>query len=571
MLPHLPSSIPGAISISLALTFTLTLTLTHAQSTTIAPIPVSGPAFARTATRLYISGGMTGTSTNPVVYKQFFSLDLAVPWNASAPAWKQLHDGPQQNIFPAVFSADQKTMITFHSGTPFANRYSVDQDQWTPSQLVVQGAGNQGVNAVTDPTTGLVYLAGGYSDPYRQSMDTYSFVNDALVQTALPLATVAFPNRAYYSNIWTSKRKSILYFGGYNSTLAPVSSNTITEFVPSTNSWTTVITTNNGPSMRSDHCMTVNDDGSTMVIFGGRPYTGSYSGEVFIFDTVGQSWSQGVSGPPRIYAACTIAGDNLIVWGGVDSYDAIASPAMMIYSLTNKTWITQYTPPASYLTASPTPSANGQSGGGSSNAGAIAGGVVGGIAVICAIVLFLLFKRRQHRPKPIETEDTSDYKSSGGGSHEEELQSMRAQLQSQQEQLELQRRLFEAQQNQQQYPGPFQLQLPQQQLHHQYQEVPYTYQPPIVYAASNSTSPHAVTTPGITTDSAGIVPISSEFVHSGYVDGGSRYVDTPTPVPVVYAPPPNLVAPVKVPASKDRESDLWEDRTPGNPHAIIET
>ncbi|KAG0016029.1 hypothetical protein BGZ80_009479, partial [Entomortierella chlamydospora] len=236
MLPQ-RHSIPGPTTF-----ISIALILTSATLSTSTPVPVtvSGPAFARTATRLYISGGLTGTSANPILYSQFFSLDLTTPWNVSNPAWKQLHDGPRQNIFPAVFSADQKTMITFHSGTIFAERYSVDQDTWTPSQLVVNGGGNQGINAVTDPNTGLVYLAGGYSDPYRQSMDTYSFVNDALVQAALPAATTALPNRAYYTNIWTSKRNSILYFGGYNSTLGQISSNSITEFVPSTNTWNTL-------------------------------------------------------------------------------------------------------------------------------------------------------------------------------------------------------------------------------------------------------------------------------------------------------------------------------------------
>ncbi|KAG0016758.1 hypothetical protein BGZ80_008959 [Entomortierella chlamydospora] len=306
-----------------------------------------------------------------------------------------------------------------------------------------------------------------------------------------------------------------------------------------------------------------------MVIFGGRPYTGSYSGEVFILNTVTQSWTQGVSGPPRLYTACTIAGDSLIIWGGVDAYGNIATPAMMIYNLTNNTWISEYTPSASYLAANP--STDGQTGAGSNHAGAIAGGVVGGIAAICAIILFIVFyKRRQHRRELVQTEDTSDYKSSPGRqTHEEEMRTMREQLQRQQEQLELQRRMFDAQQSQQQYPGIFQLQQPQL----QYQEIPYTYQPPTVFEASQFSSPHTVTSPNITTDSATIVPVSNEFTQSGYMDGGSRYVEASTPTPVIYTPPHSSSAsvPVSVPVSKDQETDLWKDRSPGNPHAIIDT
>ncbi|KAF9193883.1 hypothetical protein BGZ49_003236 [Haplosporangium sp. Z 27] len=536
------------------------------------PVAVSGPAFARTNTRLYIAGGIG--YNNSVTYKQFFSLNLAVPWNTSAPAWTQLHDGPQQNIFPAVFSADQKTMITFHSGTPFANLYSVDLDEWTPSQVQAQ-ADLQGVGAVLDNVTGLVYLAGGYSDGTRNSMDTYSFANDAFVQSALPSSATAFPDRAYYSNVWTSQRKSILYFGGYNSSLSQIPNySSITEFVPSTGTWSTLVTTNTGPSMRSDHCMAISDDGSTMIIFGGRPYSGIFSGEVFIFDTVGQSWRQGLTGPPRVYVACTIAGDNLIVWGGIDANSNIASPAMLIYNLSNNTWITQYTPPASYLSSNSTSTSTN---GGSNHAGAIAGGVVGGVAIICAIVLFFIFWRRRQRRDPVKAEESSDYKHiSGTGAPEGEIQSMRVQLQHQQEQLDLQRRLLESQQAQQQssFQVPYQ-QIPQP-LHQQYQDVAYNYQP-VLYSPTSLTSPYSQTSPGVISHSSpdysstGIVPVSSEHGYNGYIDGGSQYVEAQGATPVVYTPPASNVATATVHITKGSEGSSWEERTPGNPHALIES
>ncbi|KAF9109763.1 Leucine-zipper-like transcriptional regulator 1 [Mortierella sp. AM989] len=566
---HLHCSILGAMFLFF---------LNSAQAQYFTPITVSGSAFARTDTHLYISSGSNGRSGGTEIqYKQFFSLDLTVPWTTSAPAFKQLSDGPQQYLFPAAFSQDQETMITFHSGTPFARRYSVSKNQWTDSKTVVSGGGNQGVSAVTDPTTGQVYLAGGYSDPQRNSMDIYNFNHDAFVQNVLPASASAFPNRAYYSNVWTSKRKSILYFGGYNSTLKEIQNfNSITEFVPNGNAWSTLVTSNTGPSMRADHCMAISDDGSTMVIYGGRPYDGPSSGEVFMFDTTSQIWKQGVSGPPRLYVACTIAGDNLIIWGGIDAYGTLASPAMLIYSMSNNTWITQYTPPASYLpsgTSPSTPSPSGDKGESSINAGAIAGGVVGGLAVICAIVLFFIFRRRQHRPKPVETDDSSDCKlSPGSDGQNHELESMRAQLQYQQEQLELQRRLLGTPQNQP-HLQVFQQQHQQQQLH-QYQDGTFNYQPPIVYAAANSSSPHTISSPdSIATSSPdlnGIVAHSSGLVHSGYVDGGSHYIEAKSVAPVIYSPPPPVVSAATIHSSKGESNGLWEGRIPGNPHAILE-
>jgi len=202
-------------------------------------LPVSGPAFARTNTRLYILGGIA----NNINYGQFFSLDLAVNWTVTSPAWSQLSDGPQQNIFPAVFSQDQKTMVTFHSGgTTSSYRYNVTSGQWTPSNALAAFAALQGVGAVTDPNSGLVYLAGGYTDISRNSMDIYSFSSDSLTQQLMAAPDSVFVSRAYYANVWCKKRNSILYFGGYNTSLdvAP-DDNVVTEYVPTTDTYSNMV------------------------------------------------------------------------------------------------------------------------------------------------------------------------------------------------------------------------------------------------------------------------------------------------------------------------------------------
>ncbi|KAF9178090.1 kelch domain-containing protein 3 [Haplosporangium sp. Z 11] len=370
------------------------VSVTQAQSVS-APLAVSGPAFARTATRFYVQGG----SITNVKQNQFFSLDLAASWNTSAPVWTQLNSGPQQDIYPAVFSADQKTMITFHSGTPFAYRYSVDSGQWSHSNLRVDHPDYQGVNAVTDPNTGQVYLAGGYNSDKREKMDVYDFKRDTITSKDMPPPTDVLPNRAYYTNVWSQKRNSILYFGGYNETLQPVleNGNVVSEFVPDTDRWSTLATTGTPPSTRADHCMAANDDGSIVVVYGGRLTSGNFSGEVFILDTVNLIWQQGTSDDPRVYTACTIAGDQLLIWGGKDSNNGVVSANVRIYSLSSKSWVSQFDPPSSYLAARasessgtlPTPTnSNGMVVDPTSppppkkdpNAGAIAGGVVAGAA-----------------------------------------------------------------------------------------------------------------------------------------------------------------------------------------------
>ncbi|KAG0249245.1 Multiple epidermal growth factor-like domains protein 8 [Mortierella polycephala] len=558
------------------------VSVAQAQSVS-APLAVSGPAFARTATRLYVQGG----SISSVKYGQFFSLDLAAPWSTSAPVWTQLNDGPQQDIYPAVFSADQKTMITFHSGATFAYRYSLSSGQWSRSSLQAQYGGYQGVNAVTDPNTGQVYLAGGYQDGTRTKMDVYDFKTDTMTLIDMPPSTDVLPNRAYYTNVWSQKRNSILYFGGYNATLKPVleNGNVVSEFVPATGA-----ITGTPPSARADHCMAANDDGSIVVVYGGRPISGPYSGEVFILDTVNLVWQQGVPGAPRLYTTCTIAGDQLLIWGGKDSNDLVASAIVLIYSLSSKSWVTQFVPPSSYVAArasessgtSPNPTTSNGSAGTPShpsssedkpNAGAIAGGVVAGVAVICA-------------GAPVSTtgdhDETPEYRqpSPATNAEEEEIQRMRQQLQSQQEQLDLQRRLLQLQQQQQvqQLQQPLQQ---QQQQQHQYQDGTYNYQPPILYSAANHASPIVTSSPAMPSHSSpemmNVANTNGGMIHTGYADGSNHGVEVQ---PIIYGPPPTT-SPVAAMTNKTsaplfaaghkHDSNFWEERSPGNPHAIIES
>ncbi|KAK3811522.1 MAG: hypothetical protein JOS17DRAFT_494945 [Linnemannia elongata] len=170
-----------------------------------------------------------------------------------------------------------------------------------------------------------------------------------------------------------------------------------------------------------------------MVVFGGR-VNNVPSNEVFVLNTATGAWTQGPSADAKMYPACTIAGDLLLIWGGTNSANLVANGDMLIYNYINSTWITSYTPPASYSglvspkipttagagvapssTSAPsslsssasrpispsgstygtnTPFNNKES---STNLGAIVGGVVGSLTVISAVVGFLVYRRKQQQ------------------------------------------------------------------------------------------------------------------------------------------------------------------------------
>ncbi|KAG0032559.1 hypothetical protein BGZ81_010607 [Podila clonocystis] len=318
---------------------------TYAQSPSF-PISVQAPSYSRTSTYMYILGG----NNTGQLLGQFYRLDLAVAWKAEAPAWTRLADGPLQVLFPSTWSRDEKTLAAFHVATGVSTfLYSAATNTWTPSRLRLAHDSLEGVSAVTDPNTGLVYLAAGYMAA-RDTMDVYNFQSDSMSAMALPPSI--FQARSYYGNVWSRKRNSILYFGGYTALMRKLpNTNIITEYVPSTSTWQTMVTSGIAPAMRADHCMASNDDGTRVVIYGGRSADLTVTNDLFVLDTVTQMWSQGPSGPYRIYAACTIAGDLLVVWGGLDQTLNKVDMDMLVYNLTSKLWQSEYTPPASYVTA----------------------------------------------------------------------------------------------------------------------------------------------------------------------------------------------------------------------------
>ncbi|KAF8925595.1 hypothetical protein BGZ58_000682 [Dissophora ornata] len=147
-----------------------------------------------------------------------------------------------------------------------------------------------------------------------------------------------------------------------------------------------------------------NEDGSTIVIFGGRlaASLANYSGALYVLDVASGVWKQGPPSTQRIYMSCFIVGDQFVVWGGYDGQNTV-SVAPIIYNLTSMQWVTAYTTPSYYMkAASPsnpsapaakTTSSQAQTTPNSSNLGGIIGGIVGGLTAV-ALVASLFFYRK---------------------------------------------------------------------------------------------------------------------------------------------------------------------------------
>ncbi|KAF9566867.1 hypothetical protein EC968_003567 [Mortierella alpina] len=177
-------SLPAAAAANYAFSLLSVIFLTSAH----AQIPVSGAAYARAGSKLYISGGaVLDNQTYSSYQNQFLALDLSVAWDADKPALNVLQQGPSQVLFSAAFSADKRTMATFHSGGEhFCWLYNTTSNSWSYSSIKVPNPSLQGVFAVTDPTTSLVYLAGGYETKTLDQMLVYRFDTDSTNTYKLP-------------------------------------------------------------------------------------------------------------------------------------------------------------------------------------------------------------------------------------------------------------------------------------------------------------------------------------------------------------------------------------------------
>ncbi|KAG0316105.1 hypothetical protein BGZ97_007395 [Linnemannia gamsii] len=172
------------------------------------------------------------------------------------------------------------------------------------------------VSSALDPTTGLIYF------PEAANLGTGMLVYDPATSTTsivptYPSTVLSF-QASGYSFVWSELRKSFLFFGGtgYINNMTAFNQYMI-EYQPSTYSWTRIIEL-------AKHCMIPAYGGTKMVVFGGEQPRKSipaeeenFSSALYMLDVMTMNWtllSEGeVAGRSSI--ACTVVGDNFVVWG----------------------------------------------------------------------------------------------------------------------------------------------------------------------------------------------------------------------------------------------------------------
>ncbi|KAK3822698.1 MAG: hypothetical protein J3Q66DRAFT_424101 [Benniella sp.] len=326
---------------SLLLTLSLLSITIHAQGKVGT---VSWPAYARVGSKLYAVGGKIGTASPG----QTIVLDFSTSWDTASPAWKRLQNGPDQSDLTGALSANGSTFIAVKSrGSSYARLYNVAADEWSVSKITLPDA--NGVTIVTDPTSNKAYI------PTGRQMYIYDFSSDTT--TTISIASSPLADCMYFQGAWWSARKSMLFFGGYKylpNGAAVFNTNGLYMYTPESNYWnpTPLQTRGDAPSPRADMCVVISDDGSTLIVFGGRTdpsntsptaETEVISSDIFVLDLVTLTWTRAPdSGKPRMYPVCTLYNGTFFSWGGVDgTKQVVLDSSAILYDVKNKTYLTR--------------------------------------------------------------------------------------------------------------------------------------------------------------------------------------------------------------------------------------
>ncbi|KAF9178924.1 acyl-CoA-binding domain-containing protein 4 [Haplosporangium sp. Z 767] len=161
-----------------------------------------------------------------------------------------------------------------------------------------------------------------------------------------------------------------------------------------TNTWRVLDTTGPAPSEREDPCMTIDQENTKLVIFGGQDEN-SVFGDIHVLDLITMEWTVG---PPasegRIAMACAQYEDGFLAWGGAKDKFLMArhNTQPVVFNLTTMQWTTQYKMSSTLI--SPTPDT---STGKNTTVFALSLGVTMMIVALIAIAIGVCLYRREKR------------------------------------------------------------------------------------------------------------------------------------------------------------------------------
>ncbi|KAF9584843.1 Acyl-CoA-binding domain-containing protein 5 [Lunasporangiospora selenospora] len=371
------SSSSALLTTTTTATFTISLaesSVSHDSTTSShpTPSPMVYPASGYGAGTWFIQGGYDGS----IASTDGYSLNLAVPWNASTPPWVRLPPGPEIATTTLIVSVNntfvfrQLALQTNYTNTsmwpaqgtvlapissetnalPYLSLLDLSTQTWirNASRLHVPRR-TSGLLPVGNPLDGKIYIRGGYTSEKIDTLDVFDPEFDTMISLPLPMAAEEGgmripPLTQWYSAVWSSRRRSILYFGGRYKQDYNYTTGLLFEYLPDSNTWQILETSGKAPSPREDACMATDESNSRVVLFGGQDTDGTKL-DIFILNVDTLHWAQGASPRDgRVGFVCALYEDGFLVWGGAKDIllTSFHTSRPAVYNLTTNQWTPTY-------------------------------------------------------------------------------------------------------------------------------------------------------------------------------------------------------------------------------------
>ncbi|KAF9311827.1 hypothetical protein BG003_006912 [Podila horticola] len=364
----------------------------HAQLTYM-PEPAWGPASVSIEGQaLFVQGGKLTQYFNFTITQQAFLIDLSKPWDVSSPLYTKMQDGVAGFQHPNALTNNNNNWLILANQTLFT--YNLGNQAIMKEAIVPESISLEGFGGVVDPAGNLVVPSGFNSSGNLLSLEYFP-------EGARATSTPSYPPLAgyrFYAITKSTAADAAFVFGGYHEELPRGWSAALLRYRFRDSTWAPM-NTFRVPIERDSPCLVSAYNGTKLVLFGGIKGGLEPMSDIYIYDVVTNSWTQGEPGTStraRASAACGVSGDYFITFGGYANKRNRLPPQELtsVYNLKSNTWVTRYEPPS--FNTSFSSDASGLS------VGAIAGAAIGGVAVVAGVIIFVLYRKRQMNKASLE-------------------------------------------------------------------------------------------------------------------------------------------------------------------------
>jgi len=296
-----------------------------AMSTTGAPSARVDHAAVWTGQEMIVWGGDTGAPS-------YTALGDGARYDPATDRWTPMamQSAPGARALPSAVWTGTDLLIwsgQYTGGfgqTANGARYRPSEDRW--HAITQTGAPLDGQDPATTAWTGtemLVWVGDVSINPAPGAL------YDPALDQWHSMTTTGDPSIRYVAQgVWTGS--DFLLFGGHTDTAAP--SDVAKRYRPSTDSWQSIATTGE-PEARS-YCVTV-WTGTSMIVWGGALYNQGLLASGAAYDPALDTWTpmrlpddDGLTDQQREQAAAVWTGSELLIWGGIGTYDTKPLPGL---------------------------------------------------------------------------------------------------------------------------------------------------------------------------------------------------------------------------------------------------